>query len=143
MIFRVFKRIWIPLVVLVVAVAGAFTVSRLHGLFGADDRPAYADTQENNQTYNPKHMTYEVFGPPGTVASISYFDVDSRPVFIENASLPWSLDFPIGDTTAMGSVMAQGSSDEIGCRILVDKQVRDEKIKQQFRAFTSCQVTAA
>lgn len=143
MIFRVLKRVWIPLVVLVVAAAGAFTVSRLHGIFGSDDRPAYSDTQSDNKPYNPKHMTYEVFGPPGTVASISYFDVDSKPTFIENTPLPWSLDFPIGETTAMGSVMAQGDTGEIGCRILVDKEVRAEEIKQQFRAFTSCRLTAA
>jgi Mycobacterium membrane protein len=142
-ILRVLKRAWIPLVVLVVAGAGAFTVSRLHGIFGSDDRPAYSDTQADTQPYNPKHMTYEVFGPPGTVASISYFDVNSIPTFIENANLPWSVEFEIGDTTAMGSVLAQGDSDSIGCRILVDDQVRTEKIKQQFNAFTSCQLTAA
>ncbi|WP_099038931.1 MmpS family protein [Mycobacterium neglectum] len=135
---------WIPLVVLAVAGAGAFTVSRLHGMFGSDDRPAYSDTQlEDTTPYNPKHMTYEVFGPPGTVASISYFDANSVPTFIENATLPWSLDFPLTDATAMGSVMAQGDSDSIGCRILVDKEVKTEETKEQFRAFTSCRLTAA
>ncbi len=144
MILRVLKRVWIPLVVLVVAGAGAFTVSRLHGLFGSDNRPAYSDTQaEDTKPYNPKHMTYEVFGPPGTVASISYFDKNSIPTFVEAAPLPWSLEFPIGDTTAMLSVLAQGDSDSIGCRILVDDQVRTEKIKNAFNAFTSCQLTAA
>ncbi len=143
MIFRVLKRVWIPLVVLVVAAAGAFTVSRLHGIFGSDNRPVYSDTQADNKPYNPKHMTYEVFGPPGTVASISYFDVNSIPTFVENATLPWSLDFPIGDTTAMGSVMAQGDTGEIGCRILVDKQVKEEQIKNAFNAFTSCRLNAA
>jgi hypothetical protein len=143
-ILRVFKHVWIPLVVLVVAGAGAFTVSRLHGIFGSDDRPVYSDTQsEDTKPYNPKHMTYEVFGPPGTVASISYFDANSVPTFIENAPLPWSLDFPLTDASAMGNVMAQGDSDSIGCRILVDKEVRAEKIKENFRAFTSCSVTAA
>lgn len=142
MIFRVLKRVWVPLVVLVVAVAGAFTVSRLHSIFGSDNRPAYADTQSDEAPYNPKHVTYEVFGPPGTVASISYFDVNSIPTFVENAPLPWSLEFPLGNTTAVGSVMAQGDSNSIGCRILVDETVRAEKIKDAFRAFTSCSVTA-
>ncbi len=143
MILGVLKRIWIPLVVLVVAVAGAFTVARLHGIFGSDDRPVYSDTQSaDNKSYNPKHMTYEVFGPPGTVASISYFDANSNPIFIESAPLPWSLDFPITDSTAQGNVMAQGDTDNIGCRILVNKQVRSERIKDNFRAFTSCSLTA-
>lgn len=142
MIFGVFKRIWIPLVVLVVAGAGAFTVSRLHGIFGSDDRPAYADTQKDEAPYNPKHVTYEVFGSPGSVANISYFDVNSIPTFVENVPLPWSLEFPLGNTTAVGSVMAQGTGDSIGCRILVDNAVRAEKTKEAFRAFTSCSVTA-
>lgn len=141
MILRILKRVWIPLVVLIVAVAGAFTVSRLHGVFGSDDRPAYSDTQADTKPYNPKHMTYEVFGPPGTVASISYFDENSNPKFIESASLPWTLEFPVDDSTAIGSVLAQGSADNIGCRILVDNQVRTEKITDNFRAFTSCSLT--
>jgi hypothetical protein len=141
-ILRVFKRVWIPLLVLVVACAGAFTVSRLHGIFGSDNRPAYADTQKDEAPYNPKNVKYEVFGPPGATASISYFDVNSVPTFVENAALPWSLEFPLGNTTAVGSVMAQGDSDSIGCRILVGNAVRDESTKDAFRAFTSCSVTA-
>lgn len=142
MILRVFKRVWIPLLVLVVAGAGAFTVSRLHGIFGSDNRPAYADTQKDEAPYNPKKLTYEVWGPPGATASISYFDANSIPTFVENAALPWTLTFPIGNTTAVGTVMAQGDSDSIGCRILVGTTVRSEKVKDAFKAFTSCSVTA-
>jgi hypothetical protein len=141
-ILRVFKRVWIPLLVLVVAGAGAFTVSRLHSIFGSDNRPAYADTQKDEAPYNPKKLTYEVWGSPGATASISYFDANSIPTFVENAALPWTLTFPIGNTTAVGTVMAQGDGDNIGCRILVDTTVRSEKVKDAFRAFTSCSVTA-
>ena len=53
------------------------TVSRLHGIFGSEKRPSYADTRVNDtKPFNPKHLRYEVFGPPGTVADISYFDVN-------------------------------------------------------------------
>ena len=31
-------------------------------------------------------MTYQVFGPPGTLADISYFDVDADPQRVEGAS---------------------------------------------------------
>ena len=65
----VLRRVWIPLVILAVIGAGGWTVSRLHGVFGAEKRPMYADTKISDTTsFNPKHMTYEVFGPPGTVA---------------------------------------------------------------------------
>ena len=77
-ILRVLPRLWIPLVVLVVIACGAFVVSRVHGIFGAEKRPSYADGQiHDTKSFNPKQVVYEVFGPAGTVADISYFDVNS------------------------------------------------------------------
>ena len=143
-IFRVLRRLWIPLLVLVVIAAGGFAVSRLHGIFGSDKRPSYADTKINDsKPFNPKHLTYEVFGSPGTVANISYFDVNAEPQHIEGASLPWSLDFAITETSAVGSVVAQGDSDNIGCRIIVDGEVKTERTSNQVNAFTSCLLKSA
>ena len=143
-IFRVLRRLWIPLLVLVVIAAGGFVVSRLHGIFGSDKRPSYADTKVNDsKPFNPKHLTYEVFGSPGTVATISYFDVNAEPQHIEGASLPWSLDFAITETSAVGSVVAQGDSDNIGCRIIVDGEVKTERTSNQVNAFTSCLLKSA
>ena len=129
---------------LVVIAAGGFAVSRLHGIFGSDKRPSYADTKINDsKPFNPKHLTYEVFGSPGTVANISYFDVNTEPQHIEGASLPWSLDFAMTETSAVGSVVAQGDSDNIGCRIIVDGEVKTERISNQVNAFTSCLLKSA
>ena len=140
----VLRRVWIPLLVLVVIGAGGFTVSRLHGIFGSEKRPTYADTQSNDtKPYNPKHLTYEVFGPPGTVATISYFDGNGEPKHVQGASLPWSVEFEITAATAGGSVLAQGDSDSIGCRINVDDEVKAEKISNEVNAFTSCLLKAA
>jgi hypothetical protein len=130
--------------VLVVVCAGAFTVSRLHGIFGSEKRAAYADTKVNDsKPFNPKHLTYEVFGPAGTVANISYFDANSEPTYVKGASLPWSLNFELTEAAAAGSILAQGDSDSIGCRILVDDKVKAEKISNQYNAFTSCLLKAA
>jgi hypothetical protein len=138
------KRLWIPLLVLAVIIAGGFTVSRLHGVFGSEKRPSYADTNFNeSKSFNPKHMKYEVFGPPGTTADISYFDIESDPQFVQKVSLPWTVQFQISKATAVGSIMAQGDSDSIGCRITVDDEVKAEKISNQVNAFTSCLLKAA
>jgi len=135
---------WIPLLVLVVVAAGGFTVSRLHGIFGSENRPSYADTRvDDTKPFNPKRLTYEVFGPAGTVANISYFDENAEPTFVEGASLPWSLKFDLTETSAVGTVLAQGDSGSIGCRILVDDEVKSEKIVNQVNAFTSCLLKAA
>lgn len=135
---------WIPLVILIVIVAGGFTVSRLHGMFGSDDRPSYADTaMAETKPFDPKHLTYEVFGAPGTVATISYFDAEAEPTVVRGAALPWSLSFEIGSATAVASIIVQGDSDSIGCRILVDDEVKAEKISSQTNAFASCMLEAA
>ena len=119
-------------------------MGRLHGIFGSEKRPSYADTALNDtEPFNPKHMTYEVFGPPGTVASISYFDVNAEPQHVQGASLPWSMRFAITQASAMGSLVAQGDSDSIGCRITVDDEVKAEKISNQVNAFTSCLLKSA
>jgi len=128
---------------MVVIGAGGFTVSRLHGIFGSERRPSYADTQVNDtKPFNPKRLTYEIFGSPGSVATISYFDIDGEPRFVHGASLPWSLQFAITSTT-VGSVVAQSDGDSIGCRILVDDEVKAEKVSTEVNAFTSCLLKAA
>ena len=128
---------------LVVIGAAGLTVARLHGIFGSEKRPSYADTRVDTKPFNPKHVTYEVFGPPGTAAQISYFDGNGDPQQADRAHLPWSLEFPITAATAIGSVVAQGDSDSIGCRIVVDGEVKAEKITHEVSAFTSCLLKAA
>jgi hypothetical protein len=140
-IFGLLKRAWIPLVILTVVCAGGWTVTRLHSVFGTEKRPLYADIRVNDtKPFDPKHMTYEVFGPPGTVASISYFDVNSDPQQVQGAHLPWKVEFASSEATALGGVSAQGDTDSIGCRILVDGVVKDQKITNEVSAFTSCKL---
>lgn len=117
---------------------------RLHGVFGSEVRPVYTDTEtEERQPYDPKQLVYEVFGPPGTVARISYFDGDAEPQTIEQTTLPWTLKFSISEATAMANIIAQGDSGSIGCRITVDGEVKDEKVEYGNSAFTYCLLKAA
>jgi Mycobacterium membrane protein len=128
----------------VVIGAGGFAVWRLHGIFGSEKRPSYADSKINEaKPFDPKQLTYQVFGPPGTVANISYFDVDGDPQQVKGASLPWSLKFAITQAAVAGNVVAQGDSDSIGCRIVVDGEVKAERISNEVHAFTFCQLKAA
>ena len=143
-IFRVLMRLWVPLIILVVVVAGGLTVSRLHGVFGSENRLPYADSRvADTKPFNPKHMRYEIFGPPGTVADISYFGDKGDPEHADGVNLPWSLEFPITTAAGIGSIAAQGNNDSIGCRILVDGVVKDEKITHEVSAFASCLLKSA
>jgi hypothetical protein len=128
----------------VVIGAGGFTVWRLHGVFGSEKRPSYADTRgEDAKPFNPKHLTYEIFGPAGTIADISYFDVNSEPQQVEGAPLPWSLKITTTLPAIMGNIVAQGDSNSIGCRIVVDGEVKAERISHEVNAFTFCVLKAA
>jgi hypothetical protein len=141
-IVKVVQRVWIPMVVLVVVVCGGFVVSRVHGHFGAETRPSYVGDQVDGATsFKPKQMTYEVFGPVGTVADISYFDVNSQPQQVDGAALPWSLKITANSQSVVGSIVAQGDSDSIGCRIVVNGEVKVEKITDEMNAYTHCLVT--
>jgi MmpS family membrane protein len=143
-IVRILRRVWIPLVVLVVIGCGGFIVSRVHGNFGTEKRPSYAAGQvHDTKSFNPKQVVYEVFGPPGTVADISYFDVNSQPQQVDGASLPWSLKITTDSPSVVGSVVAQGDSDSIGCRIVVNGEVKAERISKEVNAFTHCLVKGA
>ena len=143
-IFRVLERAWIPLVIAVVVGLGGFTVWRIHGIFGSEKRPSYSDTgTDDSKPFNPKRLTYEVFGPPGTVADISYFDVNADPQRVDGAKLPWTMKLTTKAASVMGNIVAQGNSDTIGCRIVVDDVVKAEKIAHEVNAFTFCVLKGA
>lgn len=141
---RLLRRVWIPLVVTVVIGCGGFTVSRLHGVFGTQTRPSYADGQVDVTTsFNPKQVTYEVFGPEDTVADIGYFDVNAVPQQVDGAHLPWLLTIATNSPAVVGNIVAQGDSDSIGCRIVVDGEVKAERVSNGVNAFTHCLVKDA
>jgi len=132
------------MVVLAVAIVGGFLVYRVHGYFGSQKRESYADSNlESSKPFNPKRIIYQVFGPAGTVADISYFDVNADPKRVEKAPLPWSYDISTTKPTVMGNLVAQGDSDSIGCRITVDGEVKAEHISNEVNAFTFCVVKSA
>jgi hypothetical protein len=142
-VFGFLGRLWIPLVIVAVVVAGGMTVSRLHGVFGSEKRPTYAESrQQDTKPFNPKHVKYEVFGPAGSMADISYFDANGEPNHINGIELPWTFDISTTLPSIVGNVVAQGNSDSLGCRIVVDGVVKAERISHELNAFTYCVLTA-
>jgi hypothetical protein len=124
--------------VVVVAVAGFF-VYRLHGIFGSHHNTSAASAISNDITpFNPKHVILEVFGAPGTVATINYLDVNAQPQRVDDTTLPWSYDITTTQPAVFANVMAQGDSDSIGCRITIDGVVKDERSVNTMNAYTFC-----
>lgn len=124
--------------VLVLAVAG-FAVYRLNGMFGSHDVTSTPNNAANDIVpFNPKHVVMEVFGPPGTVATITYVDVNAQPQRVDNATLPWTYDTTTTQPTVFVNISAQGDSDSIGCRIKIDDVVKDERTVNTLNAYTYC-----
>jgi hypothetical protein len=138
----VLKRGWIPLLLIVVLAVSGLVVSRLHKMFASADLNAGAGAGIEIVQFNPKVLVYDVYGPPGTTAQISYFDADAN-VHLLNASLPWSTTVSTTLPTVSANLMAQGDSDEIGCRVTVNGIVREEKTASGTNAQTYCLVKSA
>jgi hypothetical protein len=132
-------RHWILLVAVVVIALAGFAVSRLNGIFGSKDVVSTPSGAANEiHPFNPKHVVIEVFGAPGTVATITYLDVDAQPQRVDNATLPWSYDTTTTKPAVFVNVSAQGDTNSIGCRIKIDDAVKDERTVNQLNAFTYC-----
>ncbi|WP_174814683.1 MmpS family transport accessory protein [Mycolicibacterium agri] len=136
---RRLARRWMLLVaVFVVAVAG-FAVYRLNGIFGSQDVVSTpSGAADEIVPFNPKHVVMEVFGPPGTIATITYTDVDAQPQRVDDATLPWKYDTTTTQPAVFVNVSAQGNSDSLSCRITIDDVVKDERTVNTLNAFTYC-----
>ncbi|WP_353359785.1 MmpS family transport accessory protein [Mycobacterium sp.] len=136
---RLVTRGWMLLVAVVVVAVAGFFVYRLHGIFGSHHNTSAASAISNDITpFNPKHVILEVFGAPGTVATINYLDVNAQPQRVDDATLPWSYDITTTQPAVFANVMAQGDSDSIGCRITIDGVVKDERSVNTMNAYTFC-----
>ena len=135
-------RVWIPLVFVVVLAASGLIVMRLHKVFGSEDLNAAAGAGIEIVQFNPKIMVYDVFGPPGSTATIDYFDADANTHEV-NAALPWSTTLSTTLPAVSANIMAQGDGDQIGCRVTVDGVVRDQKSTDGRNAQTFCLVKSA
>jgi hypothetical protein len=136
---RLLSRQWMVLVAVMVVAVAAFAVYRLHGIFGSRDVTVTSGVlADQTEPFNPKHVVLEVFGPPGTVATITYLDINAQPQHVEGASLPWSYDTTTTQPAVFVNVQAQGNSNSIGCRIKIDDVVKDERTVNTVNAYTYC-----
>ena len=139
----VLKRAWIPLVLVIVLAVSGLGVVRLHKIFASQDLNANAGAGIKIVQFNPKLVTYDVFGPEGSTAKIDYFDADANTHEIDAAPLPWSTTISTTLPAVSANIMAQADSDQIGCRITVDGMVREERNSEGVNAQTFCLVKSA
>jgi hypothetical protein len=138
-LIRFLRKAWMPLVILAVLAVAVFTVDRLHGLFGRTETTRPGSGLANDVVpFNPKTVVYEILGPPGTVATVNYLNLDAEPQIARDVYLPWTLELSTTAPAAAANIVAQGDSDTIGCRITVDGVVKDERWSSGVSAQTFC-----
>ncbi len=138
------NRAWVPLVVVVAVALGGVAVGRLRDVFGSD--AIFTATGSSAEPLEPSHIkrvTYEVYGPGATTGSVSYLDKNAQSEQTNFSGLPWTLTITTTVPAVIANVVAQGNSDNIGCRITVDGVVKDEQSSAGHHAQTSCLVKAA
>jgi len=139
---RGLKKVWIPLVLIVVLAVAGLVVSRLHTKFASEDLNANAGAGIEIVQFNPKVMVYDVYGSPGTTAQISYFDPDAN-VHTVTAPLPWSVTLSTTLPAVSANLMARTDGDQIRCRVTVNGTVREEQSADGVNAQTYCLVKSA
>lgn len=133
------RRRWMVIVAVVLVALVGFAISRLYGIFGSDNQVSRPSTDAlENTGYNPKRVLFEVFGSPGSVASINFLDINAQPQRVADAVLPWSHTLVTDDPTLYADLRAQGNGQTIGCRITVNGVVTDERSTDNINGYISC-----
>jgi hypothetical protein len=137
-------RGWIPFVLVIATGLSGFTIYRMHGIFGSHQSAgASGGGADRIVAFNPKRVLYEVFGPSETIGSISYLDENANPQRADFDTLPWSVQVSTTLPSMFANLVAQGNSGNIGCRISVNGQLREEQSSTGFDAQAFCLVKAA
>lgn len=137
------RRAWVPLVVVVAVALGGMAVDQLRGVFGSE--AIFTATGSSAEPLEPSHIkrvTYEVYGPSGTTGTVSYLDKNAQPEQADFSSLPWTVTVTTTVPAVIASLVAQGNSDDIGCRITVNGELKDQRSAAGRHAQTSCLVKA-
>lgn len=120
-LWSLLTRFWLILTVLAVVGVAGFSVHRLHDVFGVrSDSFGGGSSGDVIDQFNPKTITLEVWGSPGSTATISYLDENSHPQQALNVPLPWKTELKSTKPGIPANLMAQGNGSWIACRFLVN-----------------------
>jgi Mycobacterium membrane protein len=116
-----FTRYWLILTLAAVIALSGFVVHRLHGVFGVHRGSFGGGTSgEVLDQFNAKTITLEVWGSPGSTATINYLDESSHPQQALNVPLPWSKVLSSTKPGIPANLMAQGDGSWIACQFVVN-----------------------
>src|SRR6201987_4269340 len=124
-------RFWLVLTITAVAALSGFVVYRLHGVFGVHRGSFGGGTSgEVLDQFNAKTITLEVWGSPGSTATINYLDENTHPQQALNVPLPWSKVLSSTKPGIPANLVAQGAGSWIGCQFVVNKHDTHRQVLQ-------------
>jgi hypothetical protein len=140
---KLVRNAWLPLLIVAVLVVGGFAVARVKTFFGAHDTGVLTSPKlDDSKPFKPKVVKYEVYGT-ASHANVNYLDLSSDPKRIDGAPLPWTLVLSTTAPSVFPNLSAQSDGDQLGCRITVDDEVKDEQLINGVHALTFCLVKSA
>jgi hypothetical protein len=114
-------RFWLILTVVAVVALSGFVVHRLHGVFGVHKGSfGGGSSGEVLDQFNAKTITLEVWGSPGSTATINYLDENSHPQQALDVPLPWKTELKSTKPGIPANLVAQGNGSWIACRFVVN-----------------------
>jgi hypothetical protein len=131
-----------PLVAIVAVAVGVVCMWKVHQ-FSAPGPVITVNGPQAPEEFNPKQLTYEVFGSAGDGGKLVYIDIDGHPHQVDLTTLPWSHTETTTLTVVSGSVSVHVQGGQVGCRMLVDGVVRDEQSGNHQDADVECRVKSA
>ncbi|BBX62252.1 putative membrane protein, MmpS [Mycobacterium saskatchewanense] len=141
---KVVGGIWLPTVVLAVVLVTGYGIGMVRRNSEAISHPpSPSSLPPTIVEINPKDVTYEVFGTLDSGGKVAYADLNSRPIEVVLTSLPWSHSETTTSPSATLSLVAQVDGNSVGCRIIVNNEVRDEHSVSHKGAAVACTVAAA
>jgi hypothetical protein len=141
---RASGRHWISAVIVIAVLVGGFAINRLYGAFGSDSaRHSAQGSADHIASTNPKHVSYQVFGPSDTRGIVSYLDEYAQPRQTSFQTLPWTFSITTTLPSVLANIVAQGDGPHLGCRIVVNDVIRDMEVSDDHNAMTFCLVKAA
>lgn len=138
------KRFWVVTMVIVALLTAAAVVGRLRTFFDTDRPYVGAELPADDiKPINTKRVTYEIVGPADASGRVSYLDVNGKTIETGFTSLPWSVTVSTTDPGVLANVVAQGDTSALGCRILVDGELKAENFAEGRDAQAFCLDKAA
>ena len=138
----VLPAFWLPLVAVVALGMGVIGMVKVHQSSNPGPVLTVLPPQAPPE-FNPKKLTYEVYGDLGSGGVLDYVDLDGHPHKVDLESLPWSQEETTMLTVVSGSISVQVRGSYVGCRILVNDVVLDEHTNDHPDADITCRVKSA